>query len=134
MNGILCLEDGRVFYGRIFGDPKLSIGEICFNTSMSGYQEIITDPSYTGQIVAMSYPIIGNYGIHQNDVESRQPFLAGFVVRENCRNPGNPRMTMKLNDFLRKNRITAIEGIDTRALVRHIWEKGEMRSAIAPLP
>ena len=134
MNGILCLEDGRVFHGRIFSDPKLSIGEICFNMSMSGYQEIITDPSYAGQIVVMSYPIIGNYGTHQNDAESRQPFLDGFVVREYCRNPGNQRMTMTLHDFLKKNLVTAIEGIDTRALVRHIREKGEMRSAIAPLP
>jgi carbamoyl-phosphate synthase small subunit len=134
MNGILYLEDGRVFHGRIFGDPKLSIGDICFNTSMSGYQEIITDPSYAGQIVVMSYPIIGNYGTHQSDFESRETFLAGFIVRECCRNPGNQRMTMTLNDFLKKNRVAAIEGIDTRALVRHIREKGEMRSAIAPLP
>jgi carbamoyl-phosphate synthase small subunit len=134
MKGILCLEDGRIFNGTIFGDPKIKVGEICFNTSMSGYQEIITDPSYAGQIVVMSYPIIGNYGINQVDVESPQPFLAGLVVREWCRHPGNRRMTMTLDDYLKKYRITAIEDIDTRALVRHIREKGEMRSAIAPMP
>lgn len=134
MNGILYLEDGRIFQGRIFGEPKITIGEACFNTAMSGYQEIITDPSYHGQIVVMSYPIIGNYGTNQEDVESQRPFLAGFVIREYCHHPANQRMTITLNEYLRDNRITGIEDVDTRALVRHIRERGEMRAAIAPLP
>ncbi|HIE05954.1 MAG TPA: glutamine-hydrolyzing carbamoyl-phosphate synthase small subunit, partial [bacterium (Candidatus Stahlbacteria)] len=134
MNGILYLEDGRIFQGRIFGESKITIGEVCFNTSMSGYQEIVTDPSYCGQIVCMSYPIIGNYGTNLEDVESQRLFLSGFVVREYCSHPANQRMIHTLNDYLEKNRVTAIEGVDTRALVRHIREKGEMRGAIAPLP
>jgi len=134
MKGGLYLEDGRIFHGMIFGDPKATIGELCFNTSMSGYQEIITDPSYAGQIVVMSYPIMGNYGTNEVDVESHRPFLAGFVVHEHCRNPGNHKKTMTLGDYLKRYQITAIEDIDTRALVRHIREKGEMRAAISPLP
>jgi carbamoyl-phosphate synthase small subunit len=134
MTGILCLEDGRIFRGKIFGDPKITIGEVCFNTSMSGYQEIITDPSYAGQIVIMTYPIIGNYGANEIDVESRSPFLSGFVVREYCDYPSNQRLTITLDSYLRENGITAIEGIDTRALVHHIRENGEMRAAIAPSP
>ncbi|HID32163.1 MAG TPA: glutamine-hydrolyzing carbamoyl-phosphate synthase small subunit [bacterium (Candidatus Stahlbacteria)] len=134
MKGILYLEDGRIFQGRIFGDIKPSIGEVCFNTSMAGYQEIITDPSYCGQIVVMSYPIIGNYGANPDDTESFRAFLAGFVVREYCNYPSNPRMAMTLNQFLKSQRVTAISDVDTRALVRHIREKGEMRAAIAPQP
>lgn len=134
MKGILYLEDGRIFQGRIFGDPKITIGEVCFNTSMSGYQEILTDASYAGQIVVMSYPIIGNYGTNQRDVESQKLSLSGLVVREICRNPCNHRMSMSLEDYLFQNQIPGIEDVDTRALVRHIREKGEMRAAIAPLP
>ncbi|RKX71707.1 carbamoyl phosphate synthase small subunit [candidate division WOR-3 bacterium] len=134
MNGILCLEDGEIFQGRIFGHIRTTIGELCFNTSMSGYQEILTDPSYFGQIVVMSYPIIGNYGTNSRDNESYQPFLSGFIIREYCRHPSNPRMELSLSEFLKRNRVSAIEEIDTRALVRHIREKGEMRAAIAPLP
>jgi carbamoyl-phosphate synthase small subunit len=134
MKGILCLEDGRIFEGTIFGYPKIALGEVCFNTSMSGYQEIITDPSYAGQIVIMTYPIIGNYGANTIDVESRNPYLAGFVAREYCRYPSNQRLTTTLDEYLKDNRIAAIEDIDTRALVHHIRENGEMRAAIAPLP
>lgn len=134
MTGILYLEDKRIFRGRIFGYPKITMGEVCFNTSMSGYQEIITDPSYAGQIVIMTYPIIGNYGANTIDVESRSPYLAGLAVREYCRYPSNQRLSSTLGDYLSDNQITAIEDIDTRALVHHIRENGEMRAAIAPLP
>ena len=134
MKGLLYLEDGLVFSGQIFGNPKMSIGEVCLNTSMSGYQEIITDPSYACQIVVMSYPLIGNYGTNPIDIESRQPFLTGFVIREYCRHPQNQKMRLAIDDYLRLHQITAIEDIDTRALVRHIREKGEMRAAIVPLP
>lgn len=133
MKGILYLEDGMNFQGRLFGEPSITAGEICFNTSMSGYQEIITDPSYAGQLVTMSYPMIGNYGINEDDMESRKPFLSGFIVRECCRNPSDYRMTCSLDEYLMDKGITAIEEVDTRALVRYIRERGEMKAIIAPV-
>src|SRR5688572_24896375 len=102
-----------------------------FNTSMSGYQEILTDPSYAGQIVAMTYPLIGNYGINEEDVESRRPWVEGFVVREASRIASNHRSTTSLQDYLKDNNIVGIEHIDTRALVRHIRDKGAMRAGIS---
>jgi carbamoyl-phosphate synthase small subunit len=102
-----------------------------FNTSMSGYQEILTDPSYAGQIVCMTYPLIGNYGVNEQDVESRRPWVEGFVVREASPIASNWRSNETLGSYLTRNNIVGIEGIDTRALVRHIRDKGAMRSAIS---
>ena len=128
---ILVLEDGRTFYGASFGAEGETFGEIVFNTSMTGYQEILTDPSYAGQIVCMTYPLIGNYGVNTEDVESRRPWAEGFVVREASRVASNWRSTETLDSYLRRNNIVGIEHIDTRALVRHIRDKGAMRSAIS---
>ena len=129
--GILVLEDGRTFSGTSFGAVGESFGEMVFNTSMSGYQEILTDPSYAGQIVCMTYPLIGNYGVNEEDVESRRPWVEGFVVREASRITSNYRSTMSLQEYLVKNNIIGIEHIDTRALVRHIRDKGAMRAGIS---
>jgi len=128
---ILVLEDGRTFNGASFGAEGETFGEIVFNTSMSGYQEILTDPSYAGQIVCMTYPLIGNYGVNTEDVESRRPWVEGFVVREASRIASNWRSTETLDSYLKRNNIVGIEHIDTRALVRHIRDKGAMRSAIS---
>ena len=128
---ILVLEDGRSFEGTSFGADGEAFGEMVFNTSMSGYQEILTDPSYAGQIVAMTYPLIGNYGVNEEDVESRRPWVEGFVVREASRIASNFRSTMSLQDYLKKNDIVGIEHIDTRALVRHIRDKGAMRAGLS---
>ena len=127
----MVLEDGRTFHGASFGAGGETFGEIVFNTSMSGYQEILTDPSYAGQIVCMTYPLIGNYGTNEEDVESRRPWAEGFVVREASRIASNFRSTMSLQDYLKTNNIVGLEHIDTRALVRHIRDKGAMRSAIS---
>src|SRR5438046_7273283 len=113
---ILVLEDGRTFSGASFGAEGETFGEMVFNTSMSGYQEILTDPSYAGQIVAMTYPLIGNYGVNDEDVESRRPWVEGFVVREASRIASNFRATSSLQDYLKKNDIVGIEHIDTRAV------------------
>jgi carbamoyl-phosphate synthase small subunit len=128
---ILVLEDGRTFEGVSFGASGESFGEIVFNTSMSGYQEILTDPSYAGQIVTMTYPLIGNYGVNNEDVESRRPWVEGFVVREASRIVSNYRATESLQDYLKRHNIVGIEHIDTRALVRHIRDKGAMRAGIS---
>ena len=127
----MVLEDGRTFYGASFGAEGETFGEIVFNTSMTGYQEILTDPSYAGQIVCMTYPLIGNYGVNAEDVESRRPWAEGFVVREASRVASNWRSTETLDSYLKRNNIVGIEHIDTRALVRHIRDKGAMRSAIS---
>lgn len=128
---ILVLEDGRSFQGMSFGADGETFGEMVFNTSMSGYQEILTDPSYAGQIVCMTYPLIGNYGVNTEDVESRRPWVEGFVVREASRIRSNFRSTQSLQDYLIENNIVGIEHIDTRALVRHIRDKGAMRAGIS---
>lgn len=128
---ILVLEDGRAFRGASFGAEGESFGEIVFNTSMSGYQEILTDPSYAGQIVCMTYPLIGNYGVNEEDVESRRPWVEGFVVREASRVASNWRSSESLDSYLKRHKIVGIEKIDTRALVRHIRDKGAMRAAIS---
>lgn len=130
---ILVLEDGRTFVGTSFGADGERFGEMVFNTSMSGYQEILTDPSYAGQIICMTYPLIGNYGTNTEDVESRRPWAEGFVVREASRIASNFRSTMSLQDYLKANDIVAIEHIDTRALVRHIRDKGAMRAGISTI-
>jgi len=131
VKAILVLEDGRVFDGISFGAVGETFGEIVFNTSMSGYQEILTDPSYAGQIVTMTYPLIGNYGVNAEDVESRKTWAEGFVVRESSRIVSNFRSTMSLDEYLKANNIVGIEHIDTRSLVRHIRDKGAMRAGIS---
>src|SRR5829696_2070624 len=128
---ILVLEDGRTFRGASFGAEGETFGEMVFNTSMSGYQEILTDPSYAGQIVCMTYPLIGNYGVNEEDTESRRPWVEGFVVRESSRIVSNWRSTESLNSYLIRNNILGIEHIDTRALVRHIRDKGAMRAGLS---
>ena len=130
---ILALEDGRVFRGRAWGAHAERLGEIVFNTSMTGYQEILTDPSYAGQIVTMTYPLIGNYGVNPEDVESRRPFVEGFVVREASEITSNWRATQSLDEYLKLHGIIGISEVDTRALVRHIREKGAMRACLSSL-
>ncbi|OEU72198.1 MAG: carbamoyl phosphate synthase small subunit [Desulfuromonadales bacterium C00003093] len=124
MKAILALADGKVFTGKALGAIGEVTGEVVFNTSMTGYQEILTDPSYCGEIVTMTYPQIGNYGINSEDVESCKPFLSAFVVKESCPFPSNFRSEMTLDAYLKENGVVGIEGIDTRALVRHIRNKG----------
>jgi carbamoyl-phosphate synthase small subunit len=127
----LALEDGTVFTGRAFGHAGTTEGEVVFNTSMTGYQEILTDPSYKGQIVTMTYPLIGNYGINRQDVESKQPHVAGFIVKELPPIYSNYRADMSLNEYLKQNRIVGIEGIDTRALTRKLRISGAMRGVLS---
>lgn len=131
MEGILALEDGRIFRGRLFGAEKDATGEIVFNTSMSGYQEVLTDPSYCGQMVVMTYPLIGNYGINPEDYESERPFLSGFIIKELSGVASNWRSTETLDDFLKRYGVVGIQGLDTRALTRHIREKGAQRAIIS---
>jgi carbamoyl-phosphate synthase small subunit len=126
----LALEDGSVFTGRAFGAGGTSEGEVVFNTSMTGYQEILTDPSYKGQIVTMTYPLIGNYGINHEDVESKRPQVAGFVVKELSPVYSNWRADRSLARYLAENRIIGIEGIDTRALTRKLRISGAMRGIL----
>jgi len=130
VKGLLALEDGRVFSGISFGAAGLAEGEVVFNTSMTGYQEILTDPSYHGQIVAMTYPLIGNYGVNPADVESTRPRVRGFVVREYCAHPSNWRCTQSLRDYLTEHGVVAVSEVDTRALTRHIRLAGAMRAMI----
>jgi len=131
MQAILVLEDGAVFKGSSFGSSGEVLGEVVFNTSMAGYQEIITDPSYKGQIVMMTYPLIGNYGINQEDAQSRRPFLEGFVVKEHSKIASNWRKEQGLGEYLKENNILAIEGIDTRQLALRIREKGSMKAILS---
>jgi len=133
MKAVLALADGKYFVGKALGAVGEVTGEVVFNTSMTGYQEILTDPSYHGEIVTMTYPQIGNYGINPEDVESRRPFLSGFVVKESCPFPSNFRSEKSLDEYLKENNIVAIEGIDTRALVRHIRTAGAQTGIISSL-
>ena len=127
----LALEDGTVLSGTSFGAEGEVDGEVCFNTSMTGYQEILTDPSYRGQIVTMTYTQIGNYGVNAEDVESRRPHLAGFIVREKSRRVSNFRATGDLDGYLKRWGIVGIEGIDTRALVRRLRIQGAMKGVLS---
>ena len=127
---ILTLEDGTRFAGESFGAACDVTGEVVFNTGMTGYQEVLTDPSYCGQIVTMTYPLIGNYGVNQADPESAKPQVSGFIVREVCESPSNWRSEGGLDDYLKQNGIVGLCGIDTRALTRIIREKGTMRGII----
>ena len=130
MKAILALEDGRLFEGESFGASGTRIGEICFNTSMTGYQEVLTDPSYRGQIVAMTYPLIGNYGTNALDQESASPHVRGFVIEELSEIPSSWRSEKPLDDYLRQWEIPGIQGIDTRALTRHLRERGAMKACL----
>jgi len=131
MSAILALEDGSLFHGQAFGACASACGEVCFNTSMTGYQEILTDPSYKGQIVTMTYPLIGNYGVNGQDVESWRPHVAGFVVRELSAVVSNWRADRSLAEYLEQNGIPAIQGLDTRALTKKLRVRGALNGFIS---
>jgi carbamoyl-phosphate synthase small subunit len=131
MKAILALSDGKFYIGRSFGAEGETVGEVVFNTSMTGYQEILTDPSYEGQLVAMTYPEIGNVGVNPEDVESRQPYVKGFIVKEYCALPSNWRATQPLDEYMKEHGIVGIEGIDTRSLVRHLRDHGSQEAIIS---
>jgi len=128
---ILYLQDATSFRGRTLKETGETSGEAVFNTAMTGYQEVLTDPSYTGQIVVMTYPLIGNYGVNDKDVESDRIHVKGFVVKEFCRRPSNWRAQKSLIDYLNDNKIIAVEGVDTRALTRHLRTSGAMKAIIS---
>lgn len=130
MKARLILENGTVFHGRAFGYLKETVGEVVFNTGMTGYQEVLTDPSYYGQIVTMTYPLIGNYGINLDDMQSKKATVKGFIVREKCDFPSNWRCEFELDTYLKENRILGLEAIDTRALTKLIRNHGTMRGII----
>src|SRR5713101_1817147 len=132
-SALLALEDGRVWRGRSWGATGEACGEMVFNTSMTGYQEVLTDPSYAGQIVCMTYPLIGNYGVNNGDPESSRPWVEGFVVREASRMASSWRSEESLDVYLKRWNIVAIDHIDTRALVRHIRDKGAMRACLSTI-
>jgi carbamoyl-phosphate synthase small subunit len=130
MRALLALEDGRFFEGESFGATGTRVGEICFNTAMTGYQEVLTDPSYRGQIVAMTYPLIGNYGTNSLDQESRSPHVRGFVIEELSEVPSSWRSEMSLDEYLQKWEVAGVQGIDTRALTRHLRTRGAMKACL----
>lgn len=131
MKAKLILENGMFFEGKAFGYLKESVGEVVFTTGMTGYQEVLTDPSYYGQIVTMTYPLIGNYGINLEDMESSSVKVSGFIVREKCNMPSNFRCELELEDFLKQGKVIGLEGIDTRALTKVLRNSGTMRGIIA---
>ena len=131
MEALLALEDGRVFRGRSIGATGETTGEVVFNTSMVGYQEVLTDPSYRGQIVTMTYPEIGNYGVNELDIESSHPQVSGFIVRQMSELPSNWRASKNLDEYLREHRIVGLAETDTRALTRHIRSKGVLRGCLS---
>src|SRR5436190_12172221 len=133
MEAVLALEDGRVFRGRTIGAHGERTGEVVFNTSMIGYQEVLTDPSYRGQIVAMTYPEIGNYGVNEIDIESSRPQVSGFVVRQLSELHSNWRASKDLNQYLREHKIVGIAEIDTRALTRHLRSGGVVRGCLSTI-
>ena len=133
VEAILALEDGQLFRGRSFGASGERLGEVVFNTSMVGYQEVLTDPSYRGQIVVMTYPEIGNYGVNEEDVESPRPQVEGFVVRELSDTPSNWRACKDLHQYLQENEVVGISEVDTRALTRHIRSLGAMRGCLSTI-
>ena len=133
MKGFIALEDGTVFEGKSLGVEGGKEGEIVFNTSMTGYQEIMTDPSYKGQIVVMTYPLIGNYGVNDEDVESGSPKVEGFIAREFSKITSNYRAQGDLLSYLKKHSIIALEEVDTRALTKHIRVRGAMKAVISTI-
>ena len=130
MKAKLILENGMEFQGSAIGYLEETVGEVVFNTGMTGYQEVLTDPSYFGQIVTMTYPLIGNYGLNLEDMESKSPKVKGFIVREACDYPNNFRCEMKLEDYLKNNKIMALEKVDTRALTKVLRNSGTMKGII----
>ncbi len=130
MKGRLILENGMTFEGECFGYLRDSIGEVVFNTGMTGYQEILTDPSYYGQIVVMTYPLIGNYGINYDDIQSKNVKVKGFVVRETCHSPSNWRNEISFDSYLKEEKIIGIKGLDTRYLTKVISSEGALRGII----
>jgi carbamoyl-phosphate synthase small subunit len=130
MKGMLVLEDGRVFTGESFGANGTRVGEVCFNTAMTGYQEVLTDPSYYGQIVAMTYPLIGNYGVNETDGESARPHVSGFVIEELSELPSSWRSQSSLADYLARYDVCGLQGIDTRLLTRHLRERGALKACL----
>ena len=130
---MLALADGQYYEGVSVGAEGEAVGEVVFNTSMTGYQEILTDPSYEGQLVAMTYPQIGNVGVNLEDVESKQPFMKGFIVKEYTPQPSNWRATEPLHEYMKRHGIVGIEGIDTRSLVRHLRDRGSQEAIISTL-
>ena len=131
MKALLALEDGFTLTGTSFTGPGEASGEVIFNTGMSGYQEVLTDPSYAGQMVTMTYPLIGNYGVNPADVESERVHVAAFLVKECCKEPSNWRATEALPDYLKRHGVLGVEGLDTRALTRHLRLHGAMRGVIS---
>ena len=127
---VLVLEDGTVFYGHGFGAETTGVGEVCFNTSMTGYQEIMTDPSYAGQLITFTFPHIGNTGANKDDIETHTPFALGMIVRNDVTGPSNWRTTAPLQAWLKENNLPGIAGIDTRALTRHIRDNGAPKGAL----
>ncbi|MEC7209090.1 MAG: carbamoyl-phosphate synthase domain-containing protein, partial [Pseudomonadota bacterium] len=127
---VLVLEDGTVFHGTGFGAETTGVGEVCFNTSMTGYQEIMTDPSYAGQLITFTFPHIGNTGANGDDIETGTPFALGMIVRNDVTSPSNWRTTEALQDWLAANKLPGIAGIDTRALTRHIRDHGAPKGAL----
>lgn len=130
MKGKLILENGMTFEGKIFGNLEDSVGELVFNTGMTGYQELLTDPSYHGQIVVMTYPLVGNYGINLDDMESDGVKVRGFIIKEDAKLPNNFRCEMTLDGFLRQHKVVAFKGVDTRHLTKIIREHGSMKAII----
>src|SRR5687767_7892442 len=128
---LLVLRDGRVFRGEALGALGETSGEVIFNTAMTGYQEILTDPSYRGQIVTMTYPLIGNYGVNEEDIESNRPWVNGFIVREASAVASNFRSSLPLGTYLERHGIVGIQGIDTRALTRHLRDAGAQDGIIS---
>lgn len=126
----LVLADGTIYHGISFGADTEGFGEVVFNTGLTGYQEILTDPSYSGQIITMTYPLIGNYGVNSGDYESKRPFASGFIVKEYCQTPSNWRSEMTIDAFLKKYYIPGIAGIDTRALTKRLRTVGVMKGLI----
>jgi len=133
MKAVLALADGRIFEGKSFGATGEATGEVVFNTAMSGYQEVLTDPSYKGQMVTMTYPQIGNTGINPEDIESGKLYLSGFIVKEYLEEYSNWRATMSLGAYLRENGVVGIQGIDTRALTRHLRDHGAQNGIISTI-
>ncbi|MDD5723049.1 MAG: glutamine-hydrolyzing carbamoyl-phosphate synthase small subunit [Syntrophales bacterium] len=133
MKALLALEDGRIFEGVSFGAAGECAGEVVFNTGMTGYQEVLSDPSYKGQIVTMTYPLIGNYGVNEADAESRGLWLEGFVVKELCETPSNWRSEKDLGTYLLEHGVIGLQGVDTRALTKHIREAGAMMAVISTI-
>src|SRR6266568_5965891 len=133
MKAVLALADGRVFEGKSFGAGGEAVGEVVFNTAMTGYQEVLTDPSYRGQMVTMTYTQVGNTGINPEDIESRGLYLSGFIVKEYLDCYSNWRATMSLGAYLKENGVVGIHGLDTRALTRHLRDKGAQNGIISTL-